>query len=359
MILESRSLTISQDEQKILDNINLQISAGEFVYLLGKTGSGKSSLLRCCYADLLPTSGDLEVCGFNIAAINVKEVPQLRRRLGIIFQDFELLTDRTVGENLKFVMDATGWTKRDNIPEGIDYLLSLVGMQEHHNQFPHQLSGGEQQRVAIARALVNNPDIILADEPTGSLDPLVARQILDLFWQINRMGTSLLMTTHQHNFLSYAPARVLLCENGRVKDIPAQEVRNRFGKKYPMLLLTFCELYTNEIMTEDRSNKIKITLIKDGETNQIWADTGENLRIALLANGYSPYTKYTRKINCGGRGICATCGLFFLKNSPEPKHWHDKLADRFGYPRLTCQINLSEDVTLLFPNKLIWGNPKK
>ncbi|NJK84263.1 MAG: ATP-binding cassette domain-containing protein [Saprospiraceae bacterium] len=202
----------------VLTEVFFDIGKGEFVYLIGRTGSGKSSLLKTLYADLPLYSGDITVAGFQLFNIKSKQVPFLRRKIGIVFQDFQLLTDRSVAENLLFAMRATGWHDSSKMKQRLSDVLLKVGLGAIGHKMPHQLSGGEQQRVVIARALLNEPVILFADEPTGNLDPQVAEEILDLFVQINNSGTAILMATHNHFFLEKFPSRVLKCEKGRVLD---------------------------------------------------------------------------------------------------------------------------------------------
>jgi cell division transport system ATP-binding protein len=202
----------------------------EFVFLIGRTGSGKSSLLKTLYADLPLKSGLSEVVGYSLSEIKNKEVPFLRRKIGIIFQDFQLFTDRTVHENLSFVLKATGWTDPILIKERIGEVLLQVGLLEALNKMPHQLSGGEQQRIVIARALLNSPSILLADEPTGNLDPDVADGIFKLFQDINKKGTAILMATHNHELLRKYPYRVLKCEKGKLLDSTIDEIS--FGSTF-------------------------------------------------------------------------------------------------------------------------------
>jgi cell division transport system ATP-binding protein len=222
-IVNVQQATIFQESQSVLTDINFTIDKGEFVYLVGRTGSGKSSLLKTFYADLDLRLGDIIVAGYNIRKIKPAEVPFLRRKIGIIFQDFELFYDRTVAENLQFVMRATGWKDSAKMKARMAEVLMRVGLGAVTNKMPHQLSGGEQQRVVIARALINEPQILFADEPTGNLDPEVAEGILKLFLEINRSGTAILMATHQHMFLQNFPQRVLKCENSRVRDSLKEE----------------------------------------------------------------------------------------------------------------------------------------
>lgn len=210
--------SIFQENETVLSNINFTIDKGEFVYLVGQTGSGKSSILKTLYADIPLRLGDINIAGFSIKNIKQKEVPFLRRKLGIIFQDFELFNDRSVSENLEFVMKATGWKDRSKIKKKIAEVLMQVGLGAISSKMPYQLSGGEQQRVVIARALLNEPTILLADEPTGNLDPEVSQGIFDLFDQINRSGTAILMATHDFKLIEANPYRILTCEKGKLLD---------------------------------------------------------------------------------------------------------------------------------------------
>jgi cell division transport system ATP-binding protein len=223
-VLSMTQATIFQGENPVLSEVNFSVEQHEFVFLIGRTGSGKSSLLKTLYADLPLKSGLAEVVGYSLSEIKNKEVPFLRRKIGIIFQDFQLFTDRSVFENLAFVLKATGWTDPILIKERIGEVLLQVGLVEALNKMPHQLSGGEQQRVVIARALLNNPSILLADEPTGNLDPDVADGIFKLFQDINKKGTAILMATHNHDLLRKYPYRVLKCEKGKLLDSTIDEV---------------------------------------------------------------------------------------------------------------------------------------
>ncbi|MCS6796150.1 MAG: ATP-binding cassette domain-containing protein [Raineya sp.] len=217
-VVSVKDTTIFQKQHVVLSDVFFEIAKGEFVYLIGRTGSGKTSLLKTLYADLPLYSGDIIVAGFQLYQISRKTIPYLRRRIGIVFQDFQLLMDRNVTENLLFAMRATGWKDSSKIKQRLSEVLLKVGLGTAGNKMPHQLSGGEQQRVVIARALINEPLILFADEPTGNLDPQVADEIMEIFIQINRSGTAILMATHNYHFLEKYPARVLKCENGRVLD---------------------------------------------------------------------------------------------------------------------------------------------
>jgi cell division transport system ATP-binding protein len=229
-IIRLHNATIAYEQHPVVEHVGFEIAKGEFVYLLGKTGSGKTSLLRAMYADLPLLSGSGEVAGYSLQNIKRKDLPFLRRKLGIIFQDFQLFEDRSVADNLLFVMKATGWTDRLQMKTRLNEVLMQVGLLSTINKMPHQLSGGEQQRVAIARALINNPYILLADEPTGNLDPAVASDILDLFVRIHQGGTAVVMATHNHSFLKRFPARVLLCENHTVRDIPREHIIRKINE---------------------------------------------------------------------------------------------------------------------------------
>ncbi|MDN3670247.1 ATP-binding cassette domain-containing protein [Echinicola jeungdonensis] len=215
---------IFQGITAILQDVTFQIDKDEFVFLIGRTGSGKSSLLKTLYADLPLKMGQGSVVNYNLNEIKSKEVPYLRRKLGIVFQDFQLFTDRTVAENLYFVMKATGWKDRSKMKTRMVEVLMRVGLGGAATKMPHQLSGGEQQRVVIARALLNEPSILLADEPTGNLDPEVADGIFKLFQEINKQGTAVLMATHNHELLRKYPYRILKCEKGRVLDSNETEI---------------------------------------------------------------------------------------------------------------------------------------
>jgi cell division transport system ATP-binding protein len=217
-VVRVKEASIYQDNHTVLNDINFEIDKGEFVFIIGRTGSGKSSLLKTLYADLPLHIGEVSVAGFDIRKIKSSQIPLLRRKIGIIFQDFQLFPDRTVGENLNFVMKATGWKDGARMKNRLAEVLMQVGLGSVEKKMPHQLSGGEQQRVVIARALINEPLILIADEPTGNLDPKVASEILRLFQQINKSGTAVLMATHSYGLIRKFPARVLKCEDGKIVD---------------------------------------------------------------------------------------------------------------------------------------------
>lgn len=217
---------VFQRKSLVLKDLNVAVSEKEFIYLIGKTGSGKSSFLKMLYGELPLKSGAGTVAGYDLKKLRKKEIPLLRRKIGIVFQDFQLLTDRSVMKNLHFVMRATGWKKRKNMDDRGLEVLKMVGVADKANRMPHELSGGEQQRVAIARALINNPEIILADEPTGNLDPETSEEIMKLLIAIANEGTSLLMATHDMSLVEKFPGRVLRVENLGIKEIDSL---NRFN----------------------------------------------------------------------------------------------------------------------------------
>lgn len=215
-IIELVNATIYQRDNAVLSNVTFSIGKGEFVYLIGKTGSGKSSLLKTLYAELPTGGGIVKVAGFDLTDINRKEIPYLRRKLGIVFQDFQLLDDRNVEANLEFVLRATGWYDEEQISNRIDEVLDKVGLKDKRQSMPYNLSGGERQGVAIARALLNDPDVILADEPTGNLDPETTLDVLKMLLKIAESGTAVLMATHNYGLIQKYPGRILKCENHQV-----------------------------------------------------------------------------------------------------------------------------------------------
>ncbi len=218
-IIEIRHANIYQGSNLILQDVNLTVNKGEFVYLVGKTGTGKSSLLKTLYGELPLTEGEATVAGFNLRGMSWRQVPYLRRNLGVVFQDFQLLTDRNVTDNLKFVLRATGWTDTKLMEEKIQDVLEKVGLKAKGFKFPFELSGGEQQRVDIARALLNSPKLILADEPTGNLDPETSDEIMNLLFHIARdFNTTILMATHDYIVVQKFPARLIRTERGKVID---------------------------------------------------------------------------------------------------------------------------------------------
>jgi cell division transport system ATP-binding protein len=215
-IIELTNASIFQKNNMVLSNVTLSIEKGEFVYLIGKTGTGKSSLLKTLYAELPLTEGEATIAGYDLKDIRSKDIPFLRRKLGIIFQDFQLLSDRSINDNLLFVMRATGWSDKQEMKIRLTDVLDKVGLETKGYKMPHQLSGGEQQRVAIARALVNDPEVILADEPTGNLDPETSQGIMQLLLDISKSGRAVLMATHNYSLFRSFPARTIKCEAGKL-----------------------------------------------------------------------------------------------------------------------------------------------
>lgn len=217
-IISLEKVSIFQKHNLVLTNVSLNIDKGEFVYLLGKTGSGKSSLLKTLYADLSLHQGTATVAGYDLATIKRKEIPYLRRKLGIVFQDFQLLTDRSINDNLLFVLKATGWKDKDAMQKRMQEVLEKVHLSTKGFKMPHELSGGEQQRVSIARALLNDPELILADEPTGNLDPETSEGIMNLLLEISKSGRAVLIATHDIMMFDKFPSRTIKCESGNVID---------------------------------------------------------------------------------------------------------------------------------------------
>lgn len=219
-IISISNADIFQRETLVLSDVNLDIDEGSFVYLIGKVGSGKSSLIKTLHAEIPLSTGEIIVAGYHLSRIKQKEIPFLRRRIGVVFQDFKLLTDRNVHDNLAFVLQATGWKNKKAIEDRIDDMLELVDMRDKLKTMPHELSGGEQQRIVVARALLNDPDIILADEPTGNLDPETSTDLLGIFMELNERGKTIVMATHDYPLISQFPARTIICEDKQVKESP-------------------------------------------------------------------------------------------------------------------------------------------
>ncbi|MDB5132951.1 MAG: phosphonate transporter ATP-binding protein [Mucilaginibacter sp.] len=216
-IIKLQNVDIFQQSHLVLSNVNLHVDKGDFVWCIGQTGSGKSSLLKVIYGDLPISTGEGHACGYDLNHLKTSDIPFLRRKLGIVFQDFQLLTDRSVEQNLQFVVRATGWTDKKLISDRILDVLEKVGLRSKLKKMPHELSGGEQQRVVIARALLNDPEIILADEPTGNLDPDTSEEIVMLLKQISQSsGTAVLIATHDYHIIRTFPSRIIKCENGKV-----------------------------------------------------------------------------------------------------------------------------------------------
>lgn len=220
MLINYKNVIINQQDLCVLNNVNFTLGEGEFVYLIGKVGSGKTSLLKTFYGELNVRSGNAEVLGYDMRTIKRKYIPELRRKLGIVFQDFQLLTDRSVYENLEFVLRATGWKKKSEIKERIEEVLQLVEMNNKGYKLPNELSGGEQQRIVIARSILNSPAIILADEPTGNLDTETGKQIVGLLQQISKTGSAVVMTTHNLQLLQDFPGKVYVCKDHEITEMP-------------------------------------------------------------------------------------------------------------------------------------------
>ena len=223
-IILLEGVNLYQDERLLFDNINLSINKGDFIYLVGETGSGKSSLVKSLYAEIKISAGNIFVANYDLNKIYRNEIPKLRRDLGIVFQDFQLLSDRTVNENLKFVLKATGWTKKEDISKRINDVLASVHLENYNNKMPHELSGGEKQRAAIARSLLNNPKVILADEPTGSLDPKKSEKIIELLKEINEKGTTVVIATHDYEIIKKFNARIIKCSEKKLQEISIDEL---------------------------------------------------------------------------------------------------------------------------------------
>jgi len=225
-IINLNSVTLHHTKHQVFKNINLTINEGEFLYLIGDTGSGKSSLLKALYAELKIDDGEISVSNIDLKTIQHKQIPNLRRKLGIVFQDFQLLTDRNIAKNLEFVLKATGWKETSKISNRINEVLKNVHLDKIKEKMPHELSGGEQQRAAIARALLNYPKIILADEPTGNLDPEKSEKIIELLQEINQNGTTILIATHDYSIINKYPARTIKCANQKISEVDFQSFQN-------------------------------------------------------------------------------------------------------------------------------------
>jgi cell division transport system ATP-binding protein len=218
-VLSLKDVAVFQKDNMVLNDISLEVRPGEFVYLIGKTGSGKSSFMKTLYADLPLKSGNGRIVGFNLKTLPEKDIPLLRRKLGIVFQDFKLLPDRNIQNNLRFVLKATGWKESGKMDSRIEEVLDKVGMKTKGFKFPHELSGGEQQRIAIARALLNDPELILADEPTGNLDPQTSVEVMKVLQEINKTGRTILMATHDYALILKYPSKTLKCDGNKVFEV--------------------------------------------------------------------------------------------------------------------------------------------
>ena len=223
-VLELTNASIFQKENLILEDVSIRIEKGEFVYLIGKTGTGKSSFMKTLYGDLPLSKGDGTIVGHDLTTLKEKDIPFLRRKLGVVFQDFKLLNDRTVKENLHFVLTATGWKDKTQMNLKIDQVLDKVGMKSKSVKYPYELSGGEQQRIAIARALLNDPELILADEPTGNLDPQTSVEVMEVLQEINSNGNTILMATHDYALLLKYPSKTLKCDQGQLFEVVQKTV---------------------------------------------------------------------------------------------------------------------------------------
>ena len=215
-IIRLKDAKIYQKDHLVLSKVSFELQSGDFIYLIGKTGTGKSSLLKTLYGDLLLQEGVGEVVGFDLTSLKEKEIPHLRRGIGVVFQDFQLLSDRTVNDNLSFVLRATGWDDKDKINNRVQEVLTQVGMGQKGYKMPHELSGGEQQRVSIARAILNEPELIIADEPTGNLDPETSREIMTLLKRIQEKGKAIFMATHDYSLINDFPSKMIRCAEGTI-----------------------------------------------------------------------------------------------------------------------------------------------
>lgn len=221
-VVSLSNATIINEGNIIFSDINFQVKAGDFIFLIGKTGAGKSSLLKVLYGDLPIDSGQGAIVGFDLSNLKDKQIPQLRRKIGVVFQDFKLLHDRTIFENLAFVLKSTGWKDKKQIRERVIEVLQSVNIPSEHQKFPFELSGGEQQRVAIARALLNQPELIIADEPTGNLDPETSQEIMQLLRKLHHEGMSVIMATHDYNMIMKFPGKIFQCDLGKLSEVVAK-----------------------------------------------------------------------------------------------------------------------------------------
>jgi cell division transport system ATP-binding protein len=222
-VISLQNVTIQNENKVVLTNINFEVLSGDFVFLIGKTGSGKSSLLKVLYGDLNLSKGNGSIAGYDLEQLKDRDIPFLRRKLGVVFQDFKLLPDRTVFDNLAFVLNATGWDDKKKIKTRVSEVLSMVNVGADFHKFPFELSGGEQQRVAIARSLLNHPELIIADEPTGNLDPETSQEIMQLFKELHTGGISIVMATHDYNMIVKFPGKIFQCNNGKLQEVVAKK----------------------------------------------------------------------------------------------------------------------------------------
>ncbi len=222
-VISLQNVTIQNENKVVLTDINFEVLSGDFVFLIGKTGSGKSSLLKVLYGDLNLSKGNGSIAGYDLEQLKDRDLPFLRRKLGVVFQDFKLLPDRTVFDNLAFVLKATGWDDKKKIKTRVSEVLSMVNVGADFHKFPFELSGGEQQRVAIARSLLNHPELIIADEPTGNLDPETSQEIMQLFKELHTGGISIVMATHDYNIIVKFPGKIFQCNNGKLQEVVAKK----------------------------------------------------------------------------------------------------------------------------------------
>ena len=223
MIVSLQNATIQNENQVVLADMNFNVIKGDFVFLIGKTGAGKSSLLKVLYGDLPLSNGMGSILGYDLEKLKDRDIPSLRRKLGVVFQDFKLLPDRTVFDNLAFVLKATGWSGKEKIKTRVNEVLSMVKVNSEFHKFPFELSGGEQQRIAIARALLNHPQLIIADEPTGNLDPETSQEIMQLFKELHKGGISIIMATHDYNMIIKFPGKIFQCSDGMLQEVIAKK----------------------------------------------------------------------------------------------------------------------------------------
>ena len=223
IVVSLQDAIVKNENQVVLTNINFKVVNGDFIFLIGKTGTGKSSLLKLLYGDLPLSDGNGSILGYDLVKLKDRDIPYLRRKLGVVFQDFKLLTDRTIFDNLAFVLKATGWSSKEKINTRVSEVLSMVNVGSDSEKFPFELSGGEQQRVAIARALLNNPELIIADEPTGNLDPETSQEIMSLFKELHKSGISIIMATHDYNMIIKFPGKIFQCNDGKIQEVIAKK----------------------------------------------------------------------------------------------------------------------------------------